>query len=55
MLRIMCKSKIHRAKITKVDIDYEGSPGTDALLLKAADIHPNEIVQVVNVNNSARF
>ena len=55
MLRIMCKSKIHRAKITKVDIHYEGSLGIDTLLLKAADIHPNEIVQVVNVNNGARF
>ena len=55
MLRIMCKSKIHRARITKVDLHYEGSLGVDKDLLKAADIHPNEIVQVVNVNNGARF
>ena len=55
MLRIMCKSKIHRARITKVDLHYEGSLGVDKDLLKAADIRPNEIVQVVNVNNGARF
>lgn len=51
----MCKSKIHRATITKIDLHYEGSIGIDRLLLKKADIYPGEIVQVVNVNNGARF
>lgn len=51
----MCKSKIHRARITKVDLHYEGSLGIDKLLMKKADIYPGEIVQVVNVNNGSRF
>jgi aspartate 1-decarboxylase len=51
----MCKSKIHRATITKVDLHYEGSIGIDKDLLKAANIHPSEIVQVVNIDNGARF
>lgn len=55
MLRIMCKSKIHRARITKVDLHYEGSIGIDKALLKKADICPGEIVQVVNINNGSRF
>lgn len=55
MLRIMCKGKIHRATVTKVDLHYEGSIGIDKDLLKAADIYPGEIVQVVNINNAARF
>lgn len=55
MLRMMCKSKIHRAKLTKVNLHYEGSIGIDRDLLKSADIYPGEIVQVVNVNNGARF
>lgn len=55
MFRIMCKSKIHRARVTKVDLHYEGSIGIDKNLLQATDIHPNEIVQVVNINNGARF
>ncbi len=55
MLRIMCKSKIHRVKITKVDLHYEGSIGIDRALLKKADIYPGEIVQVVNINNGSRF
>lgn len=55
MLRIMCKSKIHRAKITKVDLHYNGSIGIDKILLKRANIYPGEIVQVVNINNGSRF
>lgn len=55
MLRLMCKSKIHRATLTKVDLHYEGSIGIDKLLLKKADIYPGEIVQVVNINNGERF
>ena len=55
MLRIMCKSKIHRVSITKADLHYDGSIGIDKDLLKAADIYPGEIVQVVNINNGARF
>ena len=55
MLRIMCKSKIHRATITKIDLHYEGSIGIDKNLLEHADIYPGEIVQVVNINNGSRF
>ncbi len=55
MIRLMCKSKIHRVKITKVDLHYDGSIGIDKKLLKASDIYPNEIVQVVNINNGSRF
>jgi aspartate 1-decarboxylase len=55
MLRNLCKSKIHRATITGVHLHYQGSIAVDEKLLKAADILPNEMVQVVNVNNGARF
>ena len=55
MLRIMCKSKIHRATITKADLHYEGSIGIDKALVTAAGLYPGEIVQVVNINNGSRF
>ena len=55
MLRIMCKSKINRVRITQTKLNYAGSIGVDKKLLEAADIYPNEIVQVLNVNNGARF
>jgi aspartate 1-decarboxylase len=51
----MLKSKIHRARVTDCNIDYEGSITIDPILLKAADILPFEKVEVLNVNNSARF
>ncbi|MCI0448639.1 MAG: aspartate 1-decarboxylase [Chlorobi bacterium] len=55
MRRIMCKSKIHRAKVTEANLYYEGSLTVDSDLLDAADILPYERVQVVNVNNGERF
>jgi aspartate 1-decarboxylase len=55
MQRYLMKSKIHRATIISADLHYEGSLTLDALLLEAADLMPHERVQVVNVNNGARF
>jgi len=51
----MRKSKIHRAKITKKELHYEGSIGIDKALMEASGIYQNELVQVLNVNNGARF
>jgi len=51
----MLKSKIHRARISGANIDYEGSIAIDDKLLKEADILPYEQVQVLNLNNGARF
>jgi len=51
----MCKSKIHRARTKKSDLNYEGSIGIDKDLMRAADIIPYEKVHVLNVTNGARF
>lgn len=53
--RTMLKSKIHRARVTDCNIDYEGSVTIDSNLLKAADILPYERVEILNVHNGARF
>ena len=55
MLITMCKSKIHKVRITKKELNYHGSIGVDKKLLDAADIMPNEKVQVVNLNNGSRL
>jgi len=55
MFRTMFKSKIHRARVTEANLNYMGSITIDAELMEAADILPNEKVQVVNNNNGARF
>lgn len=54
-MRTMLKSKIHRARITGLNIEYEGSITIDKRLMQEADILPYEQVQVLNINNGARF
>ena len=54
MLRLMKKSKIHRAVVTEADLNYEGSVTIDKKLMEAADILPGEQVHIVNINNGAR-
>jgi len=49
------KSKIHRVRVTQAELNYVGSITIDEDLIEAADIIPNEKVQVVNNNNGARF
>ncbi len=55
MIRTFLKSKIHRAKVTEANLNYEGSLGVDADLMKAANILPYELAQVYNINNGERF
>lgn len=54
-MRTMLKSKIHRARVTQVDLDYEGSITIDRTLMEATDILPFEKVEVLNIHNGARF
>jgi len=54
-MRTMLRSKIHRARVTGGNIDYEGSITVDKQLMEAADMLPYELVHVLNVNNGARF
>jgi len=55
MNRIILKSKIHRATVTDLNLDYEGSITIDEELLEKADILPGEQVHVLNVDNGERF
>jgi aspartate 1-decarboxylase len=55
MLVTMMKSKIHRAAITDIDLNYEASISIDGDLMRQATIFPHEKVQVVNLNNGSRF
>ena len=54
-MRTMLKSKIHRAHVTSLNLDYEGSITIDRRLMTEADILPYEQVQVLNINNGVRF
>lgn len=55
MQRTFLKSKLHRATVTDANLNYEGSLSIDPELMQAADIMPYEKVDVVNINNGARF
>ncbi|MGO8872323.1 MAG: aspartate 1-decarboxylase [Acidimicrobiales bacterium] len=55
MRRRMMNGKIHRARVTDADLNYVGSISIDPVLLKLADIVPNEQVAVYNLMNGERF
>ena len=55
MLRLMLRSKIHRATVTDSNLEYEGSLTVDPVLLEAAGMLPYEQVRVSNLNNGERF
>ncbi|MDD5190816.1 MAG: aspartate 1-decarboxylase [Dehalococcoidales bacterium] len=54
-MRVMLKSKIHRATVTDANINYEGSITIDRKLMQAANILPYEQVHVLDVNNGSRL
>lgn len=51
----MLKGKIHRARVTEANKDYEGSITVDVALMEAADILPYEMVHVLDIDNGARL
>ena len=55
MHRTIFKSKIHRARVTDANVDYEGSISIDRKLLEAADIVEWEMVHVWNVTRGTRL
>lgn len=55
MIIEVLKSKIHRVRVTQAELNYVGSITIDEALIEAANIIPNEKVQIVNNNNGARF
>jgi aspartate 1-decarboxylase len=55
MQRQMLKSKIHRATVTDCDLHYAGSITIDPDLMSAADLLPNELVHVLDIDNGERL
>jgi aspartate 1-decarboxylase len=54
-LRTICKSKIHHAIVTDADVNYVGSIGIDARLMRLSGIIAGEQVSIWNVNNGQRI
>lgn len=54
-MRYLLNAKIHRARVTSKDINYNGSITIDEEILNLVGILPWEKVQVVDVDNGARL
>jgi aspartate 1-decarboxylase len=55
MTREMLGGKIHSARVTQVNLEYEGSCAIDEDLLDAANIRRYERVHIYNMNSGTRF
>jgi aspartate 1-decarboxylase len=55
VLRTMLKSKIHRATVTRADLNYVGSITIDEELMNAADLLAGELVSVADIDNGNRL
>ena len=51
----MLKSKLHQARVTHAELEYEGSCAIDSDLLDAAKIHEYEQIEIYNITNGERF
>lgn len=51
----MLKCKLHQARVTHSELEYEGSCAIDGLLLKQAGIHEYEQIHIYNLANGERF
>ncbi|NIR61743.1 MAG: aspartate 1-decarboxylase [Gammaproteobacteria bacterium] len=55
MQRTMLKAKLHHARVTHAEREYEGSCAIDRRLLEGAGIREYEQIQVYNVENGERL
>ncbi len=51
----LLKGKIHRARVTEANVEYEGSVTIDAALLEAAHILPFEKVHIWSLTSGERL
>jgi aspartate 1-decarboxylase len=51
----LLKCKLHRARVTHAEVDYEGSCAIDESLMQLAGIREYEQIQIYNVSNGERF
>ena len=55
MLTTMLKAKLHRARVTHSELEYEGSCAIDGKLLEVSGIQEYEQIEIYNATNGERF
>ena len=51
----MLQAKLHRARVTHAEIEYEGSCAIDGHLLDTAGIREYQQIEIYNITNGERF
>ncbi|WP_089726167.1 aspartate 1-decarboxylase [Candidatus Thiosymbion oneisti] len=51
----LLKCKLHRARVTHAELEYEGSCAIDEALMECAGIREYEQIQIYNLANGERF
>lgn len=51
----LLKAKLHQARVTHAELEYDGSCAIDGALLDTAGVHEYEQIQVYNITNGERF
>lgn len=55
MLLTLLKAKLHQARVTHSELEYEGSCAMDGVLLDTAGIQEYEQIHIYNLANGQRF
>lgn len=55
MLISLLQAKLHRVRVTRADLHYEGSCGIDEELLERSGIREHQHLEIYNVENGERF
>ena len=55
MQTVMLKGKLHQARVTHAELDYDGSCAIDNNLVKLAGLREFEQIQIYNITNGERF
>lgn len=51
----LLQAKLHRVRVTRADLHYEGSCGIDEALLRRAGIREFQHLEIYNIENGERF
>ena len=55
MFKTMLQAKLHRARVTHSELEYEGSCAIDGHLLDTAGIREYQQIEIYNITNGERF
>jgi aspartate 1-decarboxylase len=55
MYKTMLQAKLHRARVTHAELEYEGSCAIDGKLLDMAGISEYQQIEIYNITNGERF